>query len=80
VFRQAEIDAIADELGPRDAVMVRVLALTGLRPEELVALERKDVDRQKLEIHIERVYVKGELREHARRRRAAAELSPVTRR
>lgn len=40
-----EIDAVCAELAARDAALMLFLVGTGMRPEEALALERRDVDR-----------------------------------
>ena len=57
-----EIDAIAVELGPRFAPIVTFAVGTGLRPEEWLALERRDVDREARVVTVERVYTQGVLK------------------
>jgi integrase len=57
-----EIDAIADELSPAYRPIPIVLVGTGLRPEELYGLDRKDVDRENGVLHVERVYSQGALK------------------
>lgn len=52
----AELDAIAEEIGSQYAAIPLVAGLTGLRPEEWIALERRDVDRKTGVIHVRRVY------------------------
>jgi integrase len=61
-FTPAEVDLIAAELSPVHAALVLTLAWTGLRPEELLPLERGDIDREKNLIHVRRVYVAGGMR------------------
>jgi integrase len=57
-----EIEAIAAELDPRFAAIPVFAAGTGLRPEEWIALERRDVDRAAGVVTIERVYSQGRLK------------------
>jgi integrase len=61
-----EIEAIAEELGPRLAVIPIFAAATGLRPEEWVALERRDLDRAESVVHVRRVFTQGVLKECAK--------------
>lgn len=57
-----EIETIAAELDPRFAAIPVFAAGTGLRPEEWIALERRDVDRAAGVVTIERVYSQGRLK------------------
>jgi integrase len=57
-----EIEAVAVELGPRFGPIAVFAAGTGLRPEEWVALERRDVDRDARVVTVERVYTQGVLK------------------
>jgi integrase len=57
-----EIEAIADELDPRFAAIPIFAAGTGLRPEEWIALERREVDRQAGIATVERVHTQGRLK------------------
>jgi integrase len=58
-----EIEAIAAEMDPRFAAIPIVLVGTGLRPEELFALERGDLDLEAGVISVERVYSQRVLKE-----------------
>jgi integrase len=58
-----EVEAIAAELGPRFAPIVVFAVGTGLRPEEWIALERRDVDRDARVVTVERVYSQGVLKQ-----------------
>jgi integrase len=51
-----EVDAISAELAPRYRAIPAVLVGTGLRPEELFGLDRKDIDRENGVLNVERVY------------------------
>jgi integrase len=55
----AVIEAIANELDPRFAAIPLFPVGTGLRPEEWIALERRDVDRGAGVVTVERVYSQG---------------------
>lgn len=61
-----EVEAVAVELGPRFGPIAVFAAGTGLRPEEWVALERRDVDREARVVTVERVYTQGVLKEPAK--------------
>ena len=54
VRRREQIDALAAELGPRYGPLVVFAAETGLRPEEWIALERRDVDRAGRAVAVQR--------------------------
>jgi integrase len=61
-----QLEAIAAEMDPRFAAIPIVLVGTGLRPEELWALERRDVDLDEGVLSIERVYSGGTLKTPAK--------------
>jgi integrase len=58
-----EVEAVAVELGPRFGPIAVFAAGTGLRPEEWVALERRDVDWDARVVTVERVYTQGVLKQ-----------------
>jgi integrase len=58
----AEVEAIAAELDPRLAAIPVFAAGTGLRPEEWIGLERRDVDRMAGVVTVERVFTQGRLK------------------
>ncbi len=51
---QADLDRLADELGPCHGPMVLFAAATGLRPGEWIALEQRDIDLDNRLVHLER--------------------------
>jgi site-specific recombinase XerD len=69
-----EVETIVAELDPRFAAIPVFAAGTGLRPEEWIALERRDLDRTTGVVTVERVYTQGRLKPCAKtsrqRRRA----------
>jgi integrase len=55
----AEIEALADRLGPRLGPMVLFAAATGVRPGEWVALEQRDIDGAGRVAYVNRSFSKG---------------------
>lgn len=58
-----QVEAIAAEMDPRYAAIPIVLVGTGLRPEELFALERRDLNLEAGVLSVERVHSQGRLKE-----------------
>jgi integrase len=56
-----EVDAIADELGERYKAIPLFAVGTGLRPEEWIALERSDIDRDARLIRVCKRYTDGRI-------------------
>jgi integrase len=56
------LDALGEELSERWQQLPVFVALTGLRPEEWIALERRDVDRTAGVVHVRRVFTAGEVK------------------
>jgi integrase len=57
-----KVEYVAEELGPVHGVIAIFGAGTGLRPEEWLALERGDIDRQAGVVHVRRVFVDGRVK------------------
>jgi integrase len=64
VFSWPELELVAAELRPRHRAIPIFAAGTGLRPEEWIGLERRDVDRQRRIVSVQRVYASGKLSEY----------------
>lgn len=58
-----QVEATANELDSRYRAIPLALVGTGLRPEELFALERRDYDREGATLTVERVYSQGVLKD-----------------
>jgi integrase len=56
----AEVEAVAEEIGPYGPLVI-FAAGTGLRPEEWLALERRDLDRAESVVYVRRTFSGGEL-------------------
>src|SRR4051794_33174417 len=61
-FARTEVDALAARIGPLPAFV----AATGLRPEEWMALERRDVDRRARVLDVRRTVTDGEVSDLAK--------------
>jgi integrase len=73
-YSPAELDALAAELSPEDAALVRFAAATGLRPEEWAALTRADVDRAVRVVHVRRTVSDGTVVELGKTSRSLREV------
>jgi integrase len=58
----AELEALADAIGPRYGPMIIFAVATGLRPAEWIALEKRDLDRDGRIVYVRRSFTKGELK------------------
>ena len=79
IFSWPEIEAVAAELPPRYRAIPVFAAGTGLRPEEWIALERRDVDRDRRIVSVQRVYTNGRVTEHPKTNRSRRRV-PLRRR
>jgi integrase len=62
----AEVETVSGELLKHYRALPLVGCLTGLRPSELLGLERRDVDRKAKVLHVRRVLIGGELRPYGK--------------
>jgi integrase len=78
VYTDGELDAIADELDPMYRPMPQFVGATGLRPEEWLPLERRDIDRTAGVLNVQRTVSSGEVVELGKtsRSRRQVPLSP----
>lgn len=58
----AELEALAEAIGPRYGPMIIFAAATGLRPAEWIALEKRDLDRDGRVLYVRRAFTRGELK------------------
>jgi integrase len=65
-----ELEAVGAELSPTLAPLPIFVGLTGLRPEEWLALERGDVDRAAGVVHVRRVYTDGQVKLYGKQTRS----------
>jgi integrase len=65
-----EIERLAAELPAERRALPILVAGTGLRPEEWLALERRDVDLKNRVLHVRRVFTDGRVKEYAKQERS----------
>jgi integrase len=75
-----EIETIAAELLPRLRALPIFCAGTGLRPEEWIALERRDVDRDVRLVAVNRVFTDGRVKLTGKTKGSVPRLVPLTER
>jgi integrase len=75
-----EVEAVAAELLPRHRAIPIFAAGTGLRPEEWIGLERRDVDRERRLVGVNRVYTDGRVKLTGKTPRSVPRLVPLTER
>lgn len=73
-----QVELVAAALDPRFAAIPIFGVGTGLRPEEWIALERRDVDRERRVVHVRRVYTQGRLREGDAKTKLSIRTVPLT--
>jgi integrase len=78
-FSRDEVDALAVELGPRYGPLVVFAAETGLRTNEWVALERRDVDRPGRAVAVQRRFADGVLTPYPKTARSRRRVPLTTR-
>ena len=66
----AELETIGAELGEPYKAIPLFVGLSGLRPEEWLALERRDIDRGAGIVHVRRVYVDGQVKLYGKQARS----------
>ena len=78
-FSWRELELVAAELRPIYRRIPTFAAGTGLRPEEWIALERRDVDRNRRVVSVQRVYANGNLKEYPKTHRSRRRVPVRTR-
>jgi integrase len=78
-YTLAELTALEAELGPALGPIVPFAAATGLRPQEWLPLERRDIDRERRVLRVERVISEGVLRRGGKTAGSVREV-PLSRR
>jgi integrase len=65
-----DLECLGEELSPAFRSLPVFAGLTGLRPEEWIALERRDVDRHAGVVHVRRVYTDGRVKLYGKSERS----------
>ena len=58
-----ELERLAEELPPERRSLPLLVVGAGLRPEEWLALERRDIDTKEGVLHVRRVFTDGRVKE-----------------
>jgi integrase len=75
----AELEAVGEELSPQFRPLPLFVALTGLRPEEWLALERGDIDRAASLVQVRRVFTDGQVKLYGKQTRSLRAVPLPTR-
>lgn len=75
-FARVELDRLVDELAAPDAALVIFAAETGLRTNEWMATERRDVDRANPAVAVARRWAKGQATPYPKTQRRRVPLTP----
>jgi integrase len=75
----AELEAVATELLPAWRAVPVFVGLTGLRPEEWLALERRDIDKRENVVHIRREFTDGQVKLYGKQERSLRTVPLPTR-
>jgi integrase len=74
-FTQAEIDLVAEELGPKYGAAVVFASETGMRPSEWLPIEWRDVDRKAGVVLVERTCAYGVTKSYGKTTRSRRRVS-----
>jgi integrase len=75
-FAAEEVDRIVEEMAPRDGALVVFAAETGLRTNEWMATERRDLDRGNPAVAVARRWAKGRATPYPKTQRRRVPLTP----
>jgi len=75
----AELEAVGGELSPERRPLPLFVGLTGLRPQEWLALERGDLDREAGLVHVRRVFTDGQVKLYGKQTRSLRAVPLPTR-
>jgi integrase len=65
-----DLEAVSEELSPAFRPLPVFAGLTGLRPEEWIGLQRRDVDREAGVVHVRRAYTDGQVKPYGKQSRS----------
>jgi integrase len=79
VLEPEQVDALEAELGSMYGPLVVFACETGLRPEEWIALERRDIDRRDHAVAVQRKFANGRLTPYTKTARSQRRVPLTTR-